>query len=137
VDDGALRVHITALRKALKDGSGGNRFIINIPGQGYTFAASVAREQRQEASRSQARPLQAGNLPNLLTRVVGRDDIIASVISRLPQHRLLTLVGPGGIGKTTVAIAAAEALNASFADGVWFAGLSEVRDASLVSNTDG
>jgi TolB-like protein len=44
VDEGALRVHVAALRKALGDGRDGNRFITNIPGRGYTFVAPVTRE---------------------------------------------------------------------------------------------
>jgi predicted ATPase len=53
-------------------------------------------------------------------------------VSRLSQHRLLTITGPGGIGKTTVAVAAAEAMSTSCPDGVWFVGLSTIIDAALV-----
>jgi DNA-binding winged helix-turn-helix (wHTH) protein len=45
VDEGTLRVHVAALRKALRDGKGGNRFVTNIPGRSYSFVASVRREQ--------------------------------------------------------------------------------------------
>jgi predicted ATPase len=44
-------------------------------------------------------------------------------VARVSQQRFLTIVGPGGIGKTTVAVAAAEALSGSYSDGVWFVGL--------------
>ena len=70
-------------------------------------------------------------------RVIGRGDIIATAVSRLSQHRLLTIVGPGGIGKTTVALATAEATGASCPDGVWFTGLSTIIDAALVPGTVG
>ncbi len=50
VDEGALRVHVAALRKALGDGRAGKRYIVNNPGRGYSFAAPVAREQRQPAA---------------------------------------------------------------------------------------
>jgi DNA-binding winged helix-turn-helix (wHTH) protein len=49
VEENALRVHVAALRKALGDGRGGNRYIVNIPGRGYSFIAPVTREQRQPA----------------------------------------------------------------------------------------
>ena len=49
VDEGALRVHVAALRKALGDGRVGKRYIVNNPRRGYSFAAPVAREQRQPA----------------------------------------------------------------------------------------
>src|SRR5215469_1078944 len=133
VDEGALRVHVAAVRKALGDGREGNRFIVSNPGRGYSFVAPVIREQRQEAPVPPAnQPAISGNLPALLTRVIGRDEVIATVVSRCSQHRLLTIVGPGGIGKTTVAIAAAEEMSASFADGVWFVGLATLADPALV-----
>jgi DNA-binding winged helix-turn-helix (wHTH) protein len=49
VDEGTLRVHVAALRKALGDGRAGRRYIANIPGRGYSFIAPVTREQRQPA----------------------------------------------------------------------------------------
>ena len=70
-------------------------------------------------------------------REISRDDIITTAVSRLSQHRLLTITGPGGIGKTTVAVAAAEATSASYPDGVWFVGLSTIIDAALVPGAVG
>jgi predicted ATPase/DNA-binding winged helix-turn-helix (wHTH) protein len=138
VDEGALRVHVAAVRKALGDGREGNRFIVSDPGRGYSFVAPVIREQRQEAPAPPAnQPATSGNLPALLTRVIGRDGVIATVVSRCSQHRVLTIVGPGGIGKTTVAIAAAEEMSASFAAGIWFVGLATLVDAALVPATVG
>ena len=130
VDESALRVHVAALRKALGDGHDGNRFIVNIPGRGYRFVAPVTRGQRQEVA-PPSRPV-SGNLPMPLTRVIGRGNIIAAAVSRLSQRRLLTIVGPGGIGKTTVAMVVAEATSASYPDGVWFVGLSTIVDPALV-----
>jgi DNA-binding winged helix-turn-helix (wHTH) protein len=133
VDEGALRVHVAAVRKALGDGREGNRFIISDPGRGYRFVAPVTREQRQEVpAPASEQPSRTGNLPVLLTRVVGRDEVIETVVSRCSQHRLVTIVGPGGIGKTTVAIAAAEQMTASFVNGIWFVGLAMLVDAALV-----
>jgi predicted ATPase/DNA-binding winged helix-turn-helix (wHTH) protein len=133
VDEGALRVHVAAVRKALGDGREGNRFIASNPGRGYSFVAPVTREQWQEAPAPPPNgPARSGNLPARLTPVVGRDEVIATVVSRCSRHRLLTIAGPGGIGKTTVAIAAAEEMSASFTDGIWFIGLATLVDAALV-----
>jgi predicted ATPase/DNA-binding winged helix-turn-helix (wHTH) protein len=137
VDEGALRVHLGALRRTLGDGRDGNRFISNIPGRGYSFVAPVTREERQETAAPPNRPALGGNLPAQLMRVIGRGDIIATAVSRLSHHRLLTIVGPGGIGKTTVALASAEATRASCPDGVWFIGLSTILDAALVPGAVG
>jgi predicted ATPase/DNA-binding winged helix-turn-helix (wHTH) protein len=132
VDEGALRVHVAKLRKALGDGRGGNRFIDNVPGRGYNFVAPVTREQREATLTPLSRPALVGNLPAQLTRVIGRDVIIATLVERAARQRFLTIVGPGGIGKTTIAVAVAEMLSGSFADGVWFVGLESLQDPALV-----
>jgi DNA-binding winged helix-turn-helix (wHTH) protein len=136
VDEGALRVHVAALRKALGDGRDGKRFIGNVPGRGYSFVAPVTREQAQEMVAPAIQATSIGNLPAQLTRVIGRADIITTVVERVAQRRVLTIVGPGGIGKTTVAVAAAEALSGSYTDGVWFVGLASLQDPALVPERD-
>jgi predicted ATPase/DNA-binding winged helix-turn-helix (wHTH) protein len=132
VDEGALRVHVAALRKALGDGQAGKRYIANVPGRGYSFIAPVTGEQRQPAIAPTNGAAVRGNLPAPLTRIVGRGDIIAALAAQLAQRRLLTIVGPGGIGKTTVAIAVAETVSASYLDGIWFVGLASLADPDLV-----
>jgi DNA-binding winged helix-turn-helix (wHTH) protein len=69
VDEGALRVNVAALRRALGDGRGGNRFIANIPGRGYSFVAPVRHQQGQETAALPKRSAPGGNLPAQLTRV--------------------------------------------------------------------
>jgi DNA-binding winged helix-turn-helix (wHTH) protein len=134
VDEGALRVHVAALRKALGDGRAGKRYIVNNPGRGYSFAAPVAREQRQPAIAPTNGTAVRGNLPAPLTRIVGRDEIIAALTPQLVPRRFLTIVGPGRIGKTTVAVAVAETVNASYRDGAWFVGLAPLPDPDLVAS---
>ena len=87
VDEGALRVHVTALRKALGDGRDGNRFIGNIPGRGYNFVGPVTREQRQETAAPPRRPAPRGNLPAQLTRVMA-----AATLSRPQYHGFPSIV---------------------------------------------
>ena len=131
VDEGALRVHVAALRKALGDGRTGTRYISNIPGRGYSFVAPVSREQRQPVIAPSDGTEVGGNLSAPLTRIVGRDETIAGLATQLARRRFLTIVGPGGIGKTTVAIAVAETVSASQKDGVWFVGLASLTDPGL------
>src|SRR5271165_7156115 len=86
VDEGALRVHVAALRKALGDGRAGRRYIANNPGRGYTFVAPVTREHPRPATAAPDGTAEAGNLPALLTRVVGRDDVIAALATQLVRR---------------------------------------------------
>jgi predicted ATPase/DNA-binding winged helix-turn-helix (wHTH) protein len=132
VEENALRVHIAALRKALGDGREGKRYIANVPGRGYTFVAPVTREIKHPAAAAAGPTIAPSNLPMPLTRIVGRDEIIAALATQLAQRRLLSIVGPGGIGKTTVALAVAAAVSPSYADGVWFVGLASLTDPELV-----
>ena len=95
VDEGALRVHVAALRKALGDGRAGKRYIANIPGRGYGFIAPVMRERRQPVISPPDGAAADGKLPAPLMRIIGRDDVIAALTMQLAQRRFLTIVGPG------------------------------------------
>ena len=135
VDEALLRVHIAALRKTLGEGRVGNRFIANVPGRGYAFVAPVRRGEDRPLGQSPATGSVGGsNLPTPLASIVGRSDVIASLAAQLTRRRLLTLVGPGGIGKTTAAVAMAERVRASYPDGVWFVPLASLPDSSFVAS---
>src|SRR5882757_7054951 len=114
VEESNLKIQVSALRRALGDGQGGNRYVITVPGRGYNFVAPVRRE---EPSRASPPPTVASavmhNLPFAVTRMIGREDAVAALVARLLRQRLVTVVGPGGIGKTTVALAVAERMIAS------------------------
>jgi len=75
------------------------------------------------------------NLPTTTTRVVGRRESIELIIRNLQTARLVSIVGAGGIGKTTVALAVAEGAIESFKDGVWLVDFARLRESSLVPNT--
>lgn len=133
VDEGNLKVHVAALRKALRDGQADLRYIVNIPGRGYKFVAPVRVVEEPDApcpGAGVAPP--PSNLPAQLGSVVGRADQVETIVRLVSDARLVTVVGPGGIGKTTVAVAAAGRLLARFPDGVWFVDLAPVTDPALV-----
>lgn len=73
-----------------------------------------------------------GNLPTRLTSFVGREEELQAIRTELGAFRLVTLLGPGGAGKTRLSLEAAEALARQWPDGVWFAELAPVRDAATV-----
>jgi len=74
-----------------------------------------------------------GNLPTQLTRFVGREQELARLRQLAGDHRLVTLTGPGGTGKTRLAVEAAGALLDDFADGAFFVDLAPIHDPGLVS----
>ncbi len=76
-------------------------------------------------------------LPNTLGALIGRDREVAAIVSMLSNgtSRLITLTGPGGVGKTRLALAVARAVAPAFSGGVAFVALAPVRDPSLVIPT--
>ena len=106
VEEANLRVHVAALRKALRDGAGG-RYIDSVAGRGYTFVAPVS---------DSAPPVPATNLPACppppAGALFGRAADVATVVRQMTAHRLVTLVGVGGVGKTALALTVARQLAA-------------------------
>jgi predicted ATPase/DNA-binding winged helix-turn-helix (wHTH) protein len=133
VEESNLKIQVSALRRALGDGQGGNRYVITVPGRGYNFVAPVRREETLRAASVQPVPSATPhNLPFAVTRMIGRDDAVASLVTRLSRERLVTIIGAGGIGKTTVALAVAERMIASYEHGVWLVDLAPLSDPRLV-----
>ena len=133
VEEANLKLQVSTLRRALGDGQGRNRYIVTIVGRGYNFVAPIRIEEPSRASPSPTiAPAALHNLPFATTRMIGRDESAAMLVSQLSQQRLVTIVGPGGIGKTTVALAIAERMIGSYVHGVWLIDLAPLRDARLV-----
>src|ERR1700730_10735999 len=133
VVEGNLKLNIAALRRALADGQCSNRYISTVPGRGYCFVAPVTRligPRTATAQYSAMEPL--SNLPAPLMRLIGRDEVISRISEQLAHHRLITLVGPGGIGKTGVAVATAERLTGRYEHGVWLVDLTAITDPPLL-----
>ncbi|WP_283136431.1 BTAD domain-containing putative transcriptional regulator [Rhizohabitans arisaemae] len=78
-----------------------------------------------------------GNLPAPLTEPIGRDEAVTHLAGLLRAHRLVTLTGPGGVGKTRLALAAAERLGDDFPDGVWFAELAVLNHPARTGSSPG
>ena len=70
----------------------------------------------------------AGNLPRQVTSFIGRGAELESAVASLDEHRLVTLTGPGGIGKTRLSIRVAEELQPRYADGAWLCELASAKD---------
>ena len=125
VEEGALRVHMSTVRKALGDGATGVRYVTTIPGRGYCFVMPISLHSEPTPVGS------AGSIPLPLNRMVGRDEATREVAAELSANRFVSVVGPGGIGKTTVAVAAGHMLLAE-SEAVCFLDLGLLNDAVLV-----
>jgi predicted ATPase/DNA-binding winged helix-turn-helix (wHTH) protein len=130
VVEGNLKFQVAALRRVLRDGQDGRQFIETSQGQGYRFVAPVAVAEEREPPASPVE--RRHNLPAQLTSLVGRDGVVAKLAADLANHRLFTIVGPGGIGKTSVALAVAERVIDAYEDGVWVVDLARIADPGLV-----
>jgi DNA-binding winged helix-turn-helix (wHTH) protein len=134
VVDANLTVHVAALRRALSDGQAGNRYIVNVPGRGYRFVSPVTFVDERPVTPRLAAALLGHSLPAQLTRLIGRAEIVDNLAQQLPAQCLLTIVGPGGIGKTAVALDVAKQLLGAFEDGIWLIDLEPIADSRLASD---
>ena len=121
VEENNLQVQISALRKLL-----GAKAIATVPGRGYRFTAAPAARPAEPPSR--------GNLAASAPRLVGRDGEIAELQQQVRAHRVVTVVGAGGIGKTRLALAAAHRLRGAFEHGAWLVDLASVTDPAVVAS---
>src|SRR5258707_11935371 len=132
VEEGNLRVHVAVIRKALGDGQFGNRYIANIKGRGYSFVGSVVSLSGGTESRN-AKFRHQGRLPVRPLMMIGRETVVSEVGDKLRDERFVTLLGPGGIGKTTIALAVGRAAAEEFGGNVFFVRLGKLTDPRQVS----
>ncbi|MEI9985869.1 MAG: winged helix-turn-helix domain-containing protein [Aliidongia sp.] len=119
VEEHNIQVHVSALRKALgRDGD----WIRTVPRLGYRFVGPVTAARTTGAT-----------LPRPLSRLFGREDDVATIRQLFDRARLVTLVGPGGIGKTRLGIEIGRMMGERYREGVIFADLSALQDASQVA----
>jgi predicted ATPase/DNA-binding winged helix-turn-helix (wHTH) protein len=142
VNDNALQVHISALRRAL--GPRG-ALLKTESGRGYRLLGTwTVRERAAQPAASPVAPVPAlpmpavvgtsptTNLPMVIAPLVGREAAALRLHDLVSAYRVVTLTGPGGIGKTALALQVARELLTDFADGGWFVELASLADAGLV-----
>jgi predicted ATPase/DNA-binding winged helix-turn-helix (wHTH) protein len=149
VEPSTVRVHMATLRKILGDGKSGARYVENVSGQGYRFAAPVTRVCEVSPpgvpstpastalaageSESGSMAYRTDNLPVPLTRMLGRARELSTLVTRVPQRRFVTLTGPGGIGKTLLALNVAAALAPGYPHGTCFVDLAVLTEPAGVA----
>ena len=139
VEENALQWQITALRKAL----GADRDLIRtVSGRGYQFTGEIQLIAAGRDLDPAIEPIPstgstaeriATNLSQPISGLIGRDGELAELVQLVGTHRLVTLTGPGGIGKTRLSQEAARRLLSQFADGVWFVELAPLAHPDLVA----
>ncbi len=135
VTESVLKGAVNTLRMALGDDAKAPRYIETVPRRGYRFIAPVAAVA--PAAAGAAAPAPAGNLPPPRPGLVGREAEAVQLQALLARHRLVTLTGLGGIGKTRLALAAAAAAPAP-PQGRWLVrleGLEAPADGTLLAST--
>ena len=131
VAEANLRVHIVNLRRALGDTSPPFRYVATVQNRGYCFVAAMPRGGSAELA-SGAVAERRYHLPDLGTDMIGRAPAIDALTPQLLQRRLLTIVGPGGIGKSTLALALAHATQADYQNGACFINLAPLTSPDLL-----
>jgi predicted ATPase/DNA-binding winged helix-turn-helix (wHTH) protein len=128
VEENSLQVAIAALRGAL----GVDRDLIRtVARRGYQFVGDIREHALPNSS---SHPT---NLPAPISPLVGRESVLSEVRGLVLEHRLTTLTGAGGIGKTRLAIEVARGLIPNFADGVWIIDLASLTNPELVPTNVG
>jgi len=130
VEENNLQVQVWSLRKVLGTGA-----IATVPGRGYRLCMSVAGSTQSPAGTALSEPGVAGGATHQSTQLVGRRHDVAEVANLLQSHRLVTLVGAGGVGKTSVARALARRWASDSDEGVAWIDLAPLSDGALVVTT--
>jgi DNA-binding winged helix-turn-helix (wHTH) protein len=138
IEENSLAAQIAALRAAF----GTERELIRtVSGRGYQFTGEIPvvpaspGEAVDAIAAQPASVLPPTNVPEPVSKLIGREEELSEIPNLVATHRLVTLTGAGGIGKTTLALALARQLRPHFADGVWLAEFSALADPGLVPAT--
>jgi len=128
-NDQELQGHLAALRALL-----GPACVNVVPGRGWRYAGPLQNPPVPSSASVSMQPAAARrtNLPAALPALIGRGTELAEVTALVRQHQLVTIVGPGGMGKTRLAQAVAHAAGAAWSGGAWIVELATISDPALV-----
>jgi predicted ATPase/DNA-binding winged helix-turn-helix (wHTH) protein len=132
VEPANLAVQISAIRRTLGRVPGGDSWIETLARRGYRFVGPVTQSSRASSSGRPEIPARAGNLPEALAPLFGRQDSVDALCVLVDEHRVVSIVGAGGIGKSCLAQAVAHRRRHDFADGAWMVELASVADPTLI-----
>ena len=138
VEEGNLRFQMTSLRKALGDQQNVARYVSTVQGRGYCFVANVSRGLHATEHFPPGREPGLDDAPrtNLklpMHSIIGRESELAELADCLQRHRLVALVGSGGVGKTRLAVELGHSVLPRYPDGVWLVDLAPLSDAALLT----
>ena len=133
--DNSINAAIRKLRQVLDDDPEQPQFIHTVTGRGYRFVAAISELKPAAQNPVAHSELRTSNLPVSRTGFVGREKETAAAADLLlrPEVRLVTVTGPGGIGKTRLGVEVASALGEKFPGGVHFVPLSPLSDPALIA----
>ncbi len=123
VSEAALSTQLRSLRRSLGDNGTAQRYLQTVRGHGYRFVGTL--DQGAASRRAQA---VQGNLGAQRAPLFGRDDALARCTDAVDRHRLVTVLGIGGTGKTAFARHLGRQAAKAYEDGVWFVDLVPVAD---------
>ncbi len=136
VEDNTIQVHISAIRRALGSDRG---MLKTLSGRGYRLQGSWTIREKDNPTRTDTpRPRSEGdhpfssNVPIAASALVGRETIVQHLCNLVSAYRVVTLTGPGGIGKTVLSAAVTRRIFPTFEGDAWFVELASLPDPELV-----
>ncbi len=128
VSEATLAGNIRQIRAAVGDDGRAQAVIGTVHGHGYRFVADV-----DEVDEVDQGPMpERGNLPLSMGALIGRDVAMSELVDAVLAHRLVSVVGPGGVGKTRLALETAQRLAGMYPDGIWLIPLDTAVDGEEV-----
>lgn len=133
-EDAALRMSVAALRRLLARYDSHQRYIANVPGRGYVFVGPVTALADTGSGPALHEP-SYGDLPAPLGRLIGREQAISDVLAAVERQRFVSIIGTGGIGKTSLALAVGARVAEAGARPVMFVDFGSLGDAGPLALT--